>query len=562
MLTKMRKRAHPPSKQGTEPLMVSLASGGDPGAATAGKLACATCHREHQGRNARLASMSDARCQACHTARFAGLDSGHPEFDHYPYKRRTRLIFDHIGHIEKHFKDKKFKQSAPDQCTTCHSPDAAGNTMLVNGYKTCMACHAAQIVTDGGATPVFAVPGIDAQTLHAKGAPIGAWPEDAEAELTPFMVLLLSGDPDFRDAWNTVRELNLLDDLEDADAAQIKAAQTVAWSVKRLIQDLRAKGGAALGARIETALGSTISGEDLAHLAGRLPVDLIANARREWFPDLDAEMKQHRAGVPVPTRTASDDAPRSEKSAKSKPTKDTGDILAGGDKKDTGDILAGGDKKDTGDILAGGDKTVSTAPVEENVAETGGEIDANKWTSAGGWYRDQFTLLYRPTGHADDFLRSWMDLTGASDSNYAKSVFASLTARQAVGRCAKCHSSDKITEAALKPNWVAARPVKEFRKFTGFSHAAHSKLFNDKACLGCHVRDDDSKYLDAFKNNDPAVFQSNFKPMERQTCARCHTPQLAAESCVLCHQYHVGSFPPAITAAPMTIPRAGERPRP
>ena len=33
---------------------------------------------------------------------------------------------------------------------------------------------------------------------------------------------------------------------------------------------------------------------------------------------------------------------------------------------------------------------------------------------AGGWFREDFALRYRPTGHADAFIRAWLDATAAT----------------------------------------------------------------------------------------------------------------------------------------------------
>ena len=35
--------------------------------------------------------------------KFDSFDGHHPEFENYPFKRRTRIIYDHAGHFGKHF---------------------------------------------------------------------------------------------------------------------------------------------------------------------------------------------------------------------------------------------------------------------------------------------------------------------------------------------------------------------------------------------------------------------------------------------------------------------------
>lgn len=61
-------------------------------------------------------------------------------------------------------------------------------------------------------------------------------------------------------------------------------------------------------------------------------------------------------------------------------------------------------------------------------------------SAAGGWYRDDFSLMYRPAGHGDGFFRTWLDASGAAESGPARRLFTALTAPQAPGRCIKCHS--------------------------------------------------------------------------------------------------------------------------
>ena len=38
--------------------------------------------------------------------------------------------------------------------------------------------------------------------------------------------------------------------------------------------------------------------------------------------------------------------------------------------------------------------------------------------------------------------------------------------------------------------------------------------------------------------------------MERRVCADCHTEAEAGDGCLVCHNYHVGTFAPAIASNP------------
>ena len=75
---------------------------------------------------------------------------------------------------------------------------------------------------------------------------------------------------------------------------------------------------------------------------------------------------------------------------------------------------------------------------------------------------------------------------------------------------------------------------------TFFSHATHFSLLREDGCLTCHTLDPAARYADGYKDKDPLTFSSNFKPLDAATCATCHVEERAGESCLLCHQYHVG----------------------
>ena len=64
----------------------------------------------------------------------------------------------------------------------------------------------------------------------------------------------------------------------------------------------------------------------------------------------------------------------------------------------------------------------------------------------------------------------------------------------------------------------------------------------------------------ARENRDPAVFHSNFKSIERAMCASCHTHKYASESCLECHNYHVGHFIPTLPRQQWPRPLSGLNP--
>ena len=82
--------------------------------------------------------------------------------------------------------------------------------------QTCAACHPGQIigkerVSGPKGIAFLTLPGLDLQTLRKKKASIGEWPEASEAELTPFMKVMISRSERGRALIKSVDRLNLQD---------------------------------------------------------------------------------------------------------------------------------------------------------------------------------------------------------------------------------------------------------------------------------------------------------------------------------------------------------------
>lgn len=138
-----------------------------------------------------------------------------------------------------------------------------------------------------------------------------------------------------------------------------------------------------------------------------------------------------------------------------------------------------------------------------------------------------------------------------------RQIFESLASDKSPGLCIKCHSIDAKADRTLAVNWQGARLKPGDHPFTVFSHTSHFSLLDDKGCLTCHTFNKDAKYLDSFKNRNPATFASNFKQIPRQLCAGCHTAAEAGESCLTCHNYHIGMVIPALSSTLEMMPVAG-----
>jgi hypothetical protein len=222
---------------------------------------------------------------------------------------------------------------------------------------------------------------------------------------------------------------------------------------------------------------------------------VILGANRAWFPNLHEDLDRHEKGEPT---------------RKFKPPE--------------------GEEKE---------KPADTA------SDSGGEpFDPEAWAEFGGWYRQEYAIRYRPAGHADPFLRAWLDFAsqsyGTPQEALLAPVFERLAAEDAVGRCTKCHSVDAVGDKK-HINWRPFYTEYVKNRFTVFDHKQHISAVGDRGCAACHQLDEASsdEYRKTFEAGDPNVYAPNFKDVEKALCASCHSKQVAWQSCTLCHNYHV-----------------------
>ncbi len=121
----------------------------------------------------------------------------------------------------------------------------------------------------------------------------------------------------------------------------------------------------------------------------------------------------------------------------------------------------------------------------------------------------------------------------------------------------KCHSVDSIADHALQVNWSTPPPSPQQHTITRFVHTPHFSLLEDDGCLTCHQLDPEAEVMEEFRGEDglkfdPLTFTSGFKLMTKATCSSCHTSELAGDTCLICHNYHVGEIAPALSEVPMT----------
>ena len=170
-------------------------------------------------------------------------------------------------------------------------------------------------------------------------------------------------------------------------------------------------------------------------------------------------------------------------------------------------------------------------------------MDAETWAEYGGWYQQDFAVFYRPKGHKDKFIYSWLVLTAAQAvpgaNSPAADVFGFFTSKDAQGSCTKCHSVDNVGAKGRKVNFAPASVKTKKGKFTSFVHEPHFSIMGDSGCLTCHKLEKSRPYLKSFEQGDPLKFVSNFSEVKINLCRDCHTSEKSRQDCTLCHNYHV-----------------------
>ncbi len=543
------------------------------------EVSCATCHREHQGRFAPIAAIDPQQCHVCHAVKFSKLESEHPPYTDFPYERPTRINFDHVSHLKKHFVDEDFVKHAPEGCKQCHAPDQSGEWMLSNSFETsCASCHLGEILGDARANAkgvaVLSIPEIDIQSLEDAGLYIGQWPEWADGEMVPIMRLLL---PEKLQTAPLPKRPNRLIDLSAASPEELTAAAELAWGVKELFYDIQMGGTAMMNQRLAAALDEDLDQSTLNLLVASLPKDTLVNNQKEWFPMLMEEVAQFRAGEITLSGMAGTEGASEAEQSQTIPVERDDSILAGddvlvGDVSDDelisselldleeADLLVEEGDAITldqdllavspDDLLLDDDDDEEQVPTASLRQSMEAVYDNEEWARTGGWYRDGSTIFYRPIGHADPFLKTWLDVSSVKNDPVGRLLFGSLNDDEAVGRCVKCHSVEAVPAGATKSartgepagpaagywiNWHGLAPENVGVEFNRFSHTSHFGLMNDKGCANCH------KLNDAVAEDADAPAQS-FAFIEKATCTECHQQGRAPDSCLTCHNYHVEPY--------------------
>ncbi|MCA9013839.1 MAG: hypothetical protein KDA77_00785 [Planctomycetaceae bacterium] len=493
-------------KSASTPVILQLASlTGHP--TTSGKLACSTCHQEHHGRKASLTQLTDLQCQSCHTSQFTSFQHGHPALGDFPYQRRSRIYFDHNTHLNRYFKNEEFKRTMPHG----HKPES------------CSSCHTPD------PTGRLMLTGSFKQTCASCHEP---QIEDVEFPGVPFFALpVISPEriksagawPNTTGTFYTARLPRLMELLLENDPgyqSAIKQLGDIDYRTLNHLDPQQAPAVAEIAWAIKKLLYDISTSGETA-LTQRLGRDRSEERRVEkecrsrWspsqqirYPNLAAEIEAHADQKTLPASTG---------------------------------------LKDTPAILSAAQNTNS------------------------GWSvsNSDFTVRYRPLGHADPLLKGWLDQAVQEkqqrlDSDSMWQIFSNPTASGteashgalASGRCLMCHSVDKDPVSGRSQiNWQPLPTQQAKEQFTQFSHAPHLTMGQRQNCESCHtfgpsgtenaailqsdyfVRDPSNLFW-LINQNSQQTCTSGFKPISQQTCVTCHNTTTATQSCLQCHNYH------------------------
>jgi hypothetical protein len=164
--------------------------------------------------------------------------------------------------------------------------------------------------------------------------------------------------------------------------------------------------------------------------------------------------------------------------------------------------------------------------------------------STGGWVRDAATLSlrYKPTGHADPWLRAWLDVLAEAASGPRGAQFDPLLRAAlkptAPGQCGSCHSVERDASGRLAIQWRPFDPTAAPRGFTRFNHAPHVIQPQTGDCTSCHRVDANTPTAANYSTDDLHRFVTGFAPMTKASCVDCHTANAAGDGCTQCHVYH------------------------
>ncbi len=471
---------------------------------------CATCHREHHGKEANLVWMENTQCQTCHKDRFASFSDGHPDWEQWPYGRGGNIAFNHTTHQQQHFT----KGGKAFDCRSCHTVSVDGTIDRVASFEVaCASCHNESLKLQLAAgAELLALPTLDIDAIRARGQDPGPWPEKATGSeplhMSPLMRMLLVSEDSTRDAIEVLSpHLSTAWDGSPGPE-QLAAMSTLADSIRRLMRGLSDDLHGELSRRLEVS--------DAPRFAGQLNPQLLTIAYERWFEDQSTpSTDQAQLNQRIPMMRL---AMRSDESVAADPLLE--------------DLLD--------DPLLESDPLAEELQRPSNGRDKNSRFDPDTMLPDGGWYCDEVRLAirYRGAGHVDPVMRALIET--ASSAQWTEDQRASILAIPAVAACMECHPK---ANGATPLSWHSLRRDSDRRTFTKFSHRPHMNIQGLADCTHCHQVGTHTTVPTEYSGSSQSTFAVampiDFLPMQKQTCSNCHTRQAAGDSCTKCHSYHV-----------------------
>jgi hypothetical protein len=194
------------------------------------------------------------------------------------------------------------------------------------------------------------------------------------------------------------------------------------------------------------------------------------------------------------------------------------------------------------DALAGGLAPNETGAYRDrwfSDSDAAGEKAAER--VRGGWSRDDATLSlrYQPAGHADPWLRAWLDVLAEAATgpraDVAEPLLRAALAPTAPGQCGSCHSVERDNAGRITIQWRAFTGAGDGPGLTHFSHRSHVLQSQLRDCTACHEM---TPAATSSASDNPRQFVAGCAPLRKAACVTCHTTAAAGAGCTLCHSYH------------------------
>ncbi|MGN7612403.1 hypothetical protein ACQZV8_09990 [Magnetococcales bacterium HHB-1] len=405
--------------------------------------------------------------------------------------------------------------------------DPRTTVMQSIGYeKQCGRCHSAGGRGTGSwqaeSLELFTIPSIDIESLAFSQFSLGSWPRFAHDEMSPLSRLLFSQYADWIKEQDVLNRIDM-SDLSQASLSQKKAVYRFGKNIKLFFHQLQQQGHEVLFQRLFSDQKNQQEPLKIEGAGwGGLSQSIVNEAVNQWFPLLNEEIDHLRKGTMIPMK---------KETKKSSVTDDNKKYIPPSPKKEKtesfmdhdlflGDSLFMGEQED----LFGQKASFSTSQNQQEEKEE--KKKAAFWNTRGGWWWEGTSLYYRSTGHADPFLRRWIEQMAQMPQGEAS--FTQLTDSKKAGQCAKCHR----LQYGKKIQWSS--PLHQTgRSLTQFKHYPH--LLGHSEEQRCHQCHQWRKTKDA---SDQTLFHG-FLSVEKKICIQCHKDTSRDKGCAQCHRYHI-----------------------